>query len=239
MAATKKAVTKKAATKKAVVKKAATAVAPADLNVVEGPLAFTNKEAQNLVMIGKNQDTILIAAVGLLDIAVDTGNRLLALKDAVKKHGGKWKEWAQTENNLPFSYEQSTRYQKLAANPTEFALVKADGVTSIEEAVRQIEYIKKPEKQAAAEAKAAAKAATPAAAPRKPVAATLNAAFDVLEGLDLDDLRQIQEYVNDRITELQEAANAEIGEVDEDDDDDADDDASVVAEVAAGVDPLS
>jgi len=239
MAATKKAVTKKAATKKAVVKKAATAVAPADLNVVEGPLAFTNKEAQNLVMIGKNQDRILKAAVGLLDIAVDTGNRLLALKDAVKKHGGKWKEWAQTENNLPFSYEQSTRYQKLAANPTEFALVKADGVTSIEEAVRQIEYIKKPEKQAAAEAKAAEKAAAPAAT-AKAVPFTINAAFDMLNTMTLEDLRAIQGFVAERIEELVQA------EVDDDDDANANAEIDAAADVAEAaedvsdhVDPLS
>lgn len=218
MATPKKAVTKKAATKKAVATKASTAAAKKpELNVVEGPIQFNVKESKNIEMIGKNQDRIVKAAVGLLDIAQDTGMRLLALKDAIKKHGGKWKIWGQEEGNLPFGYEQATRYMKLAQNPEQFAIVKADGVTSIEEAVKQIEYIKKPEKAAAAEVKAAAKAAAP-----KLVPWTLSAVVDVLTTLAVEDLRELQGFIADRIEELEQA---EVDAGDDADEDEVADDA--------------
>ena len=200
----------------------------AELVTLEGPIKFTSKESQNIIMIGKNQERILKAVGTVLDIAVDTGSRLLALKDAVKKHGGKWKDWCKTEGNLPFSYEQANRYSKLAANPEQLLLVKQDGVTSIEEAVMAIEHLKKPEKAEAAEAKKVAAAAAPA----KVVPFTINAAFDMLNTMALEDLREIQTYLVDRIEELTQAAV----DADDDDDDTAAEDA---ADAADHVDPLS
>lgn len=207
-AATKKAAPKKAAksavkkaVKPAVVKAETTEVETADLKTVEGPIQFNVKQAKNIDMIAKNQFRIQKAASNILDIAADSGMRLLALKDVVKGHGHNWKDWC-GEGNLPLSYEQVNRYCKLAAHPKELAAVKDKGVTGIAEAVKQIEYIKKPEKQEVAEKKAAVKVA---AVKAKTVPASLNAAFDILEGLDLSDLRQIQGYIAERIEELTQA----------------------------------
>lgn len=216
---------------------AATAVAAPDLKVVVGPVTFNVKQAKNIEMIGKNQDRIMKAAVNILDIAVDTGARLLVLKDVIKAQNHGWKEWVQ-EGNLPFSYEQANRYSKLAANPAELEKVKAQGVTSIEEAVKQIEWIKKPEKQEAAEKKAAAKAAAPTATVTA-IRYTINAAFDVLQTFDISDLRQIQDFITDRIEEL---TQAEVdGEGDDGENTDTDDaaDAADAAEHVGEVDPVS
>ncbi len=234
------AIKKAAAPKKAAVKKAAASKAVAAtpvLKVVEGPIQFNVKQAKNIDMINKNQFRMQKAAANILDIAADSGMRLLALKDVVKGYGHGWKEWVQ-EGNLSLSYEQANRYCKLASHPKELTAVKEKGVTGIEEAVKQIEYIKKPEKQEAAEKKAAAVAAAPVKVPTK-VPYTINAAFDMLQTFDLDTLREIQSYLADRIEELTQVKVEGAGD---DDDTDAAEDAADAAEAVGAVeevDPLS
>ncbi len=244
MATAKKAAPKKTATQKkhAAIAKAApkaAAAAPApELKAVTGPVTFNKSQAQNIKMIGVGQARIMKEGVKMIDIAADIGRRLIELKDVVKKQKHGWKEWVQ-EGNLPFSYEQANRYSKLAAHPKELTVVKNLGVTSIEEAVKQIEYIKKPEKQAAAEEKAAAKAAAPAAAPAA-IPATINAAFDMLQTFGLDDLREIQSYIADRIEELQDEVNEAGGDDIPGTATEVEDDADIADAVeVAGIDPLS
>lgn len=113
---------------------------------VQGAIQFTNEQTRNIEMINRNQDRLVRMAGDMIDIAVDTGHRLLALKDAIKDHGGKWKAWCKVEGNLSFSYEQANRYSKLAANPKLLTQVRENGVVTIEGAVMAIEHLKKPEK---------------------------------------------------------------------------------------------
>lgn len=226
---------------KAAAAKAEKAVAvAAKKQEMEGPVVLNKKQEQSLVMIGKNQERIVKDALHMIDIAFDSGERLLELKDQIKKKFKLgWKEWAEQaakDGILAISYSQVTRYMNLARDPALFAQAKALGSTSIEDTVKQIGYIKHPEKQAADEAKATKAAAAPKAA-SKGAPVTLNYAFDVLNQLDLDDLRQLQDFIADRIDELTEQANADAidGEATEIDDTDAED----AAEQAATVDPLS
>jgi len=229
---------KKAAPKKAPAKKAVAKPAPKKDLVIDGPVVLNKKQEQTIVMIQKNQERIIKDAVHMMDIAFDSGTRLLELKDQIKaKFKLGWKEWAETAGNLPISYSQVTRYMGLAKDKEMFEKIKAMGVTSIEDGLKQIKYIEKPELQAADEAKAEAKAAAPKAAP-KATAVTISYAFDVVSALDLDELRQMQDFISERIDELTEAANADVieGSAEEVEDDDTDE---VVAEIVGSVDPLS
>lgn len=251
MATSKKSVTKKAAAPKKAATKSAAPAAPAAPAVkkstaIEGPVVLNKKQEQSIVMIGKNQERILKDAVHMLDIAFDSGERLLELKDQIKaKYKLGWKEWAEQaaeDGILRISYSQVTRYMALARDPKLFAQAKALGTTSIEDTVKQIGYIKKPEKQQADEDKATAKAAAPKAA-GKSAPVTLNYAFDVINQLDLEDLRAIQTFIADRIDELVDASNEDAipGTATEiDDDDTATEDAADAAEaVGENVDPIS
>lgn len=118
---------------------------------------LNSADQHSILMIGQNHNKVLEAAAIILDIAADTGQRLLHLKSRIKAQGYGWKKWVQ-DGNLPFGYEQAARYSKLAAHPAELATVRATGVTSIEQAVKAIEHIKKPHKAIEAEAIKVAKA---------------------------------------------------------------------------------
>ena len=244
MATPKKAATKKTAAKpavkKAAVKKAATKkAAPAAKAVIvftAEQVVLNATQTKTIEMINRNQTRILGAAENMIKLATDSGKRLVTLQEQVKKQWGNvWKEWAQTEGNLPIGYEQSTRYMKLANN--EQILLDNDiQATSIKDAVMQIEHIRKPEKKAAAEAKAAAKKSAPKPAAQKPVNAGIisNASLNEVEHCnDIEELRGMIDLCNARIEILEQL------ELDGGDDADDADDAADVAEQVGAVDPLS
>ena len=145
-----KAAEKKAADKAAAAEKKANMVVYTFADVV-----LTTKQTKTLEMVGRNQERIYLSAQGMMKLAADSGKRLHELKEQITlKYGNVWKAWVQEAGVIAMGYEMCTRYMKLAEG--EQLLIDNDmHPTSVVEAVKQIEYIKKPEKKAAAEAKAA------------------------------------------------------------------------------------
>jgi len=181
-------------------------------------VVLTKAQSKTLEMVEKNQDRILSNAEAMLKIGFDSGQRLMKLKEEIQsKFGRVWKTWAQTEGNLSIGYEQASRYMKLAgATDDEFAALES---TSIESAVKEIEYLRKPEKKAAAEKAAADKKA---AGNKKQKIATAgiisNATLDEVEQCtDISELRGLIKLCHARIEELEDVGD-EVEESDDNDD---------------------
>jgi len=168
------------------------------------PVSLTTSQEKSMEMVTRNQVKIAGAAEGMIKLAFDSGQRLLALKEEItKKFGRKWKEWSKTEGNLPIGYEQATRYMKLAANPAQFALVDA---TSIEGAVKQIEHQLKPAKKVAADKAKAEKRTQKLATAGVISNATLE---EVAQCNDIEELRGLITLCEARIEELREAPSGD------------------------------
>ena len=223
---------KKAAPKKTAKKPAAKKAAPKKevVKFEAKDVALNSPQSKSLIQVGKNQEKIFASANNMIALAKDSGERLIKLRDAIQgKYGRVWKAWAQTAGNLPISYEQASRYMKLAgATDAEFALIDAN---SIEGAVKQVEHMRKPEKaKAAAEKKAAAPKASRATSTDGTISdATIR---EIEECTDIEMLRLLAQTVQKRIDELssfspgddtlteQEAADGDYdgdGDVDETD----------------------
>lgn len=202
MARAKKPTAKKAV-KKAPAKKPA---AKKEVVVYTADDVLLNKmQASSVKKIHENEDRIHARAQDMIKLAFDSGQRLLKLKEGIQKtYGRVWKAWAQANvETLGVGYEQLSRYMKLAANPDQYALLD-DSVTSIEGAVKQIEYIKNPEK---AEQRAKARAERQASKSEVPAAtrgiisnATLE---EVAACTDVEELRGLIKLIHARIDELQ------------------------------------
>ena len=198
--ATKKSTSKKPATKKAAAKKPAPKKEV--IKYTAADVVLNSKQAKSLEIVAANETRLHAKAQDMLKIAFDSGKRMLELKEQVQaKYGRVWKDWAQGQTeNLGIGYEQVTRYMKLAANPTQYALLD-DSVTSIEGAVKQIEYMKKPEKAKAAAEKKAAK-------PKIATAGIIsNATLEEIEACtDVSELRGVIKLCHARIEELENLA---------------------------------
>lgn len=210
---TSKTAAKKAAPKKAPKKTAKKATKKEVVKYSASDVALTNPQSKTLEMVGKNQDRIEARAMDMLKIANDSGERLIKLRDDItKKYGRVWKAWAQTPGNLPIGYEQATRYMKLAgATDVEFDSLTA---TSIEGAVKEIEYMRKPEKAEADAKRKAEKAA--GVKPRKTATDGIisNATLDEVERCNsVQELRGLIKLCRSRIEELENLGESDEGEV--------------------------
>ena len=235
--AAKKAATKKAATKKAATKKAATKKAAAKTQEVvkytAKDVVLTRAQETHLRVIANNQDKILKAAHNMMDLAFNSGQRLLRLKEEVQnKYGRVWKEWA--EANLGIGYPQASRYMKLAANPDQYALLD-DSVTSIEGAVKQIEHLKNPEKAKEKEAARKARNASKSASGNEVPVATGYISDATVEEIqrctDVQELRDLITVIHGRIDELQDGdvIDGEAEEIDDDGTEDAEEHVAAIS----------
>lgn len=219
--------TKKPAAKKAAPKETTAKKATAKQEVVKytaKDVALTKVQQSSLNVIIGNQDRIEKAMHNMMDIAFNSGERLLKLKDEVQaKYGRVWKQWA--EDNLPFGYPQASRYMKLASSPDQYALLD-DSITSIEGAVKQIEHLKNPKAakqrvQARKEREARKRSSVPAATAGIISNATIE---EIQKCTDVQELRDLITLIHARIDEIQDGDVLDADATEPEDDDDIQDD---------------
>ena len=189
------------------------------------PIVLTKKQETQLRVIGANQSKIEAKAVDMMKLAYDSGQRLIALRDEFQaKFGRRWKEWA--GENLPISYEQASRYMKLgSATPAEFEALTAG---SLEDAAKQLQHMRHPERaQQEQQRRAANKTSAPAATAGIISNATIE---EVQQCTDIEELRGLIKLCHARIDALQSEGGTGVDE-DEFLEDDADEAADAVAEL--------
>lgn len=210
--AASKSTSKKPAKKPSKAKAKVPAVKKEDL-----PIALTKGQETQLRMIANNQSKIEAKAVDMMKLAYDSGQRLIKLRDEfTAKFGRRWKEWA--AENLPISYEQASRYMKLgSATPAEFEALTAG---SLEDAAKQLQHMRHPERAKAEQERRAAKSSVPAATAGIISNATIE---EVQQCTDIEELRGLIKLCHARIDALQAVGGTGVDdEVDETDEDAAD-----------------
>jgi hypothetical protein len=205
-----KATTKKAAAKKAPAKKV---VVKPQADVAIEALQLTKQE-QNLVSgVLKNQEKIHSSANSMIKLAIDSGNKLLSLKDTIQsKYGRAWKAWCEAHSvEMGLNYRQIAKYMLVAQNQT---LALEGDYTSINDACEAIGREKRPE---AAEARDEEKAQKRAQAKVTGGEISERVLNEIDECTNIESLRGLIALITDRIEYLS-GEGAKAGPVDDDDD---------------------
>ncbi len=202
----------KKVTKKAVIKYTASDV------------VLTKTQETAIKMVRENEGKMATSMATMIKLAINSGDRLNLLKDAIQnKYGRVWKVWA--GENLPemlgYKYEQAALYMKVANGQAQLIGLNP---TSVDEAVRMIVDAnltpEKREEKAAAKVKAE-KAKEAAGGTVTDGTISDRTMAEIEQCTDAEMLRGLQSLIQQRLDELaaQPVAEVDPGEADDNGDD--------------------